>query len=159
MEIPEEIKKKIEYQQFVEWIGLPGPEREPKTQEEFGLKLGVDVATLSCWKKTEGFWDLVRIERKKWAKDKVSDVLMGLYRTAVLEGKAAEAKLFMQYAEEFEEKSVLEIKGKIERKLNDEDRKLIKRALGYAGLKEPKVEELKKEETKEETKDVKQIEV
>lgn len=134
MDIPEDIKKKIEYQQFVEWMGLPGPEREPKEQKELAVKLGVEEPTLSNWKKVDGFWDLVREERKRWAKDKVSDVLMGLYRSALIEGKAAEAKLFLQYAEEFEEKHILELKGKIERKLTDEDRELIKRAIEYAGL-------------------------
>ncbi len=134
MDIPEEIKKKIEYQQFVEWMGLPGPERDPKEQKDLSLKLGIPEPTLSNWKKVDGFWDLVRIERKRWAKDKVSDVLMGLYRTAVLEGKAAEAKLFLKYAEEFEDK--LTIKGTVIRKLSDEDRELIKRAINYAGIRE-----------------------
>ena len=133
MDIPEEVKKKVEYQQFIEWMGLPSPERVPAEQKELCLELDVIEATLSNWKKVKGFWDLVRIERKAWAKDKVSDVLMGVYRKAVLEGNAAEAKLFLKYAEEFEEKLLIE--ANIIRELSEEDEELIKKAIEYGGIK------------------------
>ena len=103
MTIPDIIKKKLEYQKFVEWMGLPIPERNPKEQKQLALDLDVEEATLSDWKKTDGFWDLVKTERKKWAKDKMSNVLAGLYKKAIKDGSAAEVKLFMQYAGEFVE--------------------------------------------------------
>jgi len=145
MDIPDEINKKLEYQQFIEWMGLPSPERVPGEQKELSLKIGIPEPTLSVWKKTKGFWDLVRIERKAWAKDKVSDVLMGVYRAAVLEGKAAEAKLFLKYAEEFEEK--LTIEQNITRELSEEDKELIKKAIEYGGLRKNKrIEEGREDE-------------
>ena len=103
MTIPDTIKKKQEYLMFVEWMGLPAPERVPKEQKELAVKMGVEEATLSDWKRVDGFWDNVRNERKKWAKDRTSNVLMGLYRKAIKDGNAAEVKLFLQYAGEFVE--------------------------------------------------------
>jgi len=123
----DQVLKVDEFLRFIEWISLPTSEREPKTQVELAGKLKVDIATLSDWKKVDGFWDEVRSKRKEWGQNKVSNVLLGLYGRA-LTGTAAEVKLFLQYVDEFVEKSQLISQGE----LSEEDKKLMKKAIDYA---------------------------
>ena len=126
------IRKVGEYLDFVRFIALPMFAR----RDIFGFEIEGDFASkndlcqdsLTDWKKREDFWDRVGGERKKWAKGKVSEVLAGLYRTAIQDGKAPEVKLFLQYANEFEEG----IKIEIREELSEEDKKLMKQAVDYA---------------------------
>jgi len=127
--ILDQIYKEEEFLAFIDWIGLPSPERVPKNQRELAFHLGVEESTLSNWKKTNGFWEEVRKKRIEWAKDKTSNVLLGLYRRALKEGGASEVKLFLQYAGEFNEKTILELEGKVEKELSPEDRALLEKAI------------------------------
>ena len=122
------ISKKIEFQEFIEWIALPSKIRKPKTQKELANELGVDNATLSDWKKVEGFWDKVKELRKLWVQDKVSNILSGLYNKA-LKGDTSAAKMLLEYANEFTE--VTEVKHKIERNLTPEEKEQLNKALEY----------------------------
>ncbi len=125
----EDIRKKQEFQEFVEWIAQPAKLRDPKDQIGLAQKLGVDNATLSDWKKVEGFWDEVRKLRKDWVQDKVSNILLGVYSKA-LKGDVNAAKLLMEYSNEFTETS--EIKHRIEGVLTAEQQEKIQQAIEYA---------------------------
>jgi len=134
IQIPEHILKKKEYEEFIEWTALPRPLRVLKEQKEFALSVGVDPATLSQWKKEEGFWDEVRKLRKYWIKDKVSDVVMGLYEKAKEQGSAPEVKLFLEFAGEFKEETIQTIR----QELSEEDKELLKQAIEYGRIKDKK---------------------
>lgn len=123
------VRKLTEFQEFIEWVSLPSGLREPTTQKELAKKFGVDNATLSDWKKVEGFWDEVKKKRQLWVQDKVSNVLYGVYNKA-LTGDVNAAKLLMGYANEFTETT--EIKHKIERDLTPEEKEQLNKALEYA---------------------------
>ena len=94
------INKQSELWDVINWLAQPTVDRNPKTQKELAEKLEVDESSIITWKKVEGFWEEVKKIRMLWIKDKVSDVLTGLYRKA-LKGDASEVKLFLQYAGEF----------------------------------------------------------
>lgn len=94
-------KKEAEYLQFIKWVALPEPLREPRTQKELAVVLRVDESSLSDWKKRDGFWDEVKKELRTWSKEKTPNVIMGLYRKAVRDGTAQEAKLWLQYIEDW----------------------------------------------------------
>jgi len=125
----EEIRKQAEFWRFIKWISLPADLREPKTQKELAKELEVDYATLSDWKKVEGFWEEVRKLRKEWIQDKVSNILLGVYGKA-LKGDVNAAKLLLEYAGEFIERK--EFKHYIEEELSEEEKEEIKKALEYA---------------------------
>jgi len=125
----EKIIKKQEFQEFIEWISLPASIREPKTQKELASKLGIDNATLSDWKKVEGFWEEVKKRRKNWVQEKISNILLGVYGKA-LKGDVNAAKLLLEYAGEFIERK--EFKHYIEEELSEEEKEEIKKALEYA---------------------------
>ena len=97
------MKKKDEFLQFAEWVALPSPLREPQTQEEWAKEQGIKPGTLSAWKQKPEFWEVVAGQRKLWCRDKTSDVIAGLFRTAS-RGMAAEVKLWLQLVEEWSEK-------------------------------------------------------
>lgn len=141
-----EIRKKQEFWEFIEWMSLPANSREPKTQKELAQKLGVDYATLSDWKKVDGFWDEVKKRRKVWVREKVSNILLGLYGKA-LKGDTAAARMLMEYADEFVE--VSEIKHKIESNLTEEEKQAINEAIKYATNKGITTEDLRKPDIQE----------
>ncbi|MHA1225141.1 MAG: phBC6A51 family helix-turn-helix protein [Candidatus Hodarchaeales archaeon] len=139
----ERIEKWEEFEKFVRWMALPSPVREPQTQLELAKELGVDFTTLSRWKRVEGFWEEVGKIRKEWGRERTPTVILGLYKKAIAEGNAAEVKLWLKYFEDWDEKQVVKLEGEIERKLNKEDRKLLEKALEYAGLRKDKTEDNK----------------
>lgn len=104
----ENLRYQAEYNEFIAWIALPEEFRSPKNQGEFAQKFGVCQDTLSDWKKIGGFWDEVKAERQRWGKERTPNVILGLYRKAVKEGNAAEAKLWLQYIEGWAEKKDIE---------------------------------------------------
>ena len=122
------LRKKIEFQEFVEWLGLPSAERDPKNQVELAKKLGVDKATLSDWKKVEGFWQEVKSKRKNWVQEKVSNVLLGLYGRS-LKGDAAAAKMLLEYSDEFIETKRFQHSFE---ELDKKEKEEIKKAIDFA---------------------------
>lgn len=96
-----------EYLELAMWTALPQVKREPSTQKEFAIKLGVNEATLSLWKRREDFWDLVRGFIKEWAKDSTAEIIEAIKQGALMvgeKGQAANAKLWLQYIEDWAEK-------------------------------------------------------
>lgn len=123
------LKKPEVYEEFARWCALPSPLREPKTQTEFAEKWGVAPLTLILWKKKQDWWETMLAKRAEWARDKTSDVIHGLYKTASTRGQAAEVKLWLQFVEGWTEKeqqtgpqiNILAIQGVS----NDELQKLV----------------------------------
>lgn len=72
-------------------------------QKDFAERFKVDEATLSLWNEKIEKEDL--LDYKGWAKGLSRNVLLALYRKAVKEGTAAEAKLFLQVVEDWREKA------------------------------------------------------
>lgn len=103
------VYKKAEWLEFVRFTAFPRVLRNKEfgfeTDKAFGAAQKINHDTLVKWKKDQEFWDAVAMTLKKWGKDRTPDVIMGLYRNAVKSGNAAEAKLWLQYFEDWKEKN------------------------------------------------------
>ncbi len=102
------------FRQFVEWMSLPLPLREPKTQEAFRKKWGVTRATLTGWKKREEFWKAVEEEWKTWGRERTADVIESFHKKILDEGFTADYKLWFQFFLNWNEKTETEHTGEIE---------------------------------------------
>lgn len=108
IQVPEDVKKKVEYQHIVAWVALPTSHKEnyPNEQEpwectnerEIAKKLGIDQSTISIWKSKQEFWEEVFKVQKIITAGDVADVILGLKRAAIATGKAPEVKLYLQLA-------------------------------------------------------------
>lgn len=98
-----------EYEQFIEWTAMPAQIREPKLQSELAAKLKVDPATLSDWKRRDGFWDDVTKQIRLWAKDRTPAVVDALAKRAIKTGDPAAAKLWLQVFDSFVEESRVQL--------------------------------------------------
>lgn len=130
------VLKLNEYYEFVRWIALPEPVRRPPTQKLLAEDLGVRPETLSDWKNDPNFYEDVRHEIERWAKEKTPNVVAGLYRKAVRDGDAAAVKLWYQIFEGFSEKTKVE-NTNVERKeiiVSVEQKNLIVNAFANFGL-------------------------
>ncbi len=101
--------KKTEYEEFIRFTALPRALREQDfgfmTDEAFIKHFKLSSATVFDWKSRENFWADVSRTTKRWGRDRTPNVLLSLYRTAVKQGKAAEAKLWLEIFEDFSTKS------------------------------------------------------
>lgn len=99
------LKREGTYNQFVLWVSLPDQLKKPPTQGEFAKQHNISEVTLSTWKYRDGFWEEVKLIRKKWGQELTPNVLLGLYKNAKFDGKASEVKLWLQIFEDFKEKA------------------------------------------------------
>lgn len=105
----ENLLKPEVYLEFVRFIATLPNFRKLQTQEEFAKEYGVNVWTLTQWKKRDGFWDSVREERKVMMKnDMIPNIIMAVYRKALRDGSSKEAKLLLELGGEYEEKRVID---------------------------------------------------
>jgi hypothetical protein len=93
-----------EFYKFAFWNCLPQSEKNRlgiSTQKDFAEKHGVDVATLSDWKKREEFWKVVNKEVKSWARELTPNVLKALYKQATRVGyvNPKTFELWLKYVE------------------------------------------------------------
>lgn len=109
--------KLSEYQEFVRFMALPrffrAREYGFENESDFAKKFKINRATLTQWKKKDDFWNEVKRLWKKWGKERTPDVILGLYRTAVKQGRAAEALVWMKIIEDWKEKTGLEVSGEL----------------------------------------------
>lgn len=99
-----EIKKKMEYQEYIHFCSLPRALRSKvmgaKDNQEFCEKFGLSMDTLTDWKQRAGFWDSVLAVRKEFFKDRTADVILAVETKAIKTGDAAEARLMLDYTGE-----------------------------------------------------------
>lgn len=88
-----------EFVQFTRWYATPGQFRDPKTQKELAELVGVCEDTLTDWKRHPQFWPLIQQALADWIKDRVPDVIGGLYEKAFHKGNAKEVEVFLRLAE------------------------------------------------------------
>ncbi len=88
---------KPEHLAFQHWLALPPAARVPEQQKEFAALLGVREATLSSWKRLNGFMDDVNTLAMELVRDDVADVL-GTIRRKAKQGDIAFVNLFLSMA-------------------------------------------------------------
>ncbi len=124
--------KESDFKEFVRYSAFPQVLREDEygyyTDDAFARAHKMSRTTLFEWKKSDRFWDEIKETLKEWGRTKTPDVIMGLYRQAVRGGKAAEAKLWLQYFEDFKEgnETTLTLHRDALKEIQDNTRKLIK---------------------------------
>ena len=103
-------KKDAERLQFIEWLSLPSSARNPKTQLQLAIRLGVDAATLSDWKRAPQLWEQVRRLVDKRVKEDHADVMAAVVRGAKKANVQAQ-KLYLEYIQNWTEGRRHEIRG------------------------------------------------
>lgn len=114
-------QKLDQYEDFIEWYALPlEAKRKVKiiTQADFCKKFKLAPNTLTAWKRRPEFVTRVRALRTDWGFDRTSDVLNGMYKSA-LKGNDKSQKLWLQYFENFSEKTEQTNVNKVEIGVND----------------------------------------
>ena len=126
------IRNPLNLLEFIEWCAKPPQDRIPKTQNEVAMKLGIDINTLSEWKKRVRFWDEVSIYRDQYFRKFTSSIYYGLVQRAKTgDPKAVElcASLFENYKKGVKVEDITP-----ERIITDEEKAKIDHALKNIGL-------------------------
>lgn len=95
------------YDEFVLWYAMPGHEKVKygvETQEQFADMHGINRRTLTRWKNRTDFRKRIKELRDEWGKSRTSDIIAAIYKSAI-KGNPLSQKLWLQYFEDFEEKS------------------------------------------------------
>jgi hypothetical protein len=85
-----------EFIKFVEWFSTPRQLRKIKTQKEFAEVIGVCEDTLTDWKQHPQFRVLVQQNISEWIKERIPDVIHGLYKKALSKGNAKDVEMFLR---------------------------------------------------------------
>lgn len=80
-----------------------------KTQRDFARKFKVDEDTVSLWNKHIEDNPEKNEERFGWAKDLTKNLIFALYKNGLQDGDASKVKLFLQYIENYEEKTGVKV--------------------------------------------------
>jgi hypothetical protein len=120
--------KVAEHLEYVRFTGTPRAFREKdwgfNTDKEFANHFKVNPCTLVEWRKDPEFWNDVRDRLKDLLKDKIPDIMAGVYKKVIKDGSAAEAKFFMQYVDDWKEKSEVNVHYAAIKKLQESNERL-----------------------------------
>lgn len=103
-----QIKKRLEYERFLDWLSLPHDARNPKTQKEFATANNLTEDTLSLWKHRNGFWDEWRKRLRNRQRENMPTAIRALFRNVVKKGQGRDFLAFAQYVDEFNPKVQVE---------------------------------------------------
>lgn len=103
-----QIKKRVEYERFLDWLSLPHDARNPKTQKEFAIANNLTEDTLSLWKHRDGFWDEWRKRLRNRQRENMPTAIRALFRNVVKKGQGRDFLVFAQYVDEFNPKVQVE---------------------------------------------------
>lgn len=84
-------------EKYLNWLLVPAPMREPKTQEAYGQREGIDTTTLRRWQKKPHFkseWQK-RVEELQGSPERTQKLLDTIYQRA-LGGDNKAAQLYLQ---------------------------------------------------------------
>lgn len=90
------VKRLPEFIKFAEWLATPRQFREQETQKDFAQSIRVNEDTLTDWKKRPEFWNFFQGFLSSWIKERIPDVIGGLYSNACNEGTAKEVETFLR---------------------------------------------------------------
>lgn len=117
---------------FVKWFGIPKEVKKLKTQSEFATAFGLNIDTLTSWKKLVGFYDEVEIYHLNEMKRFMADIGMAIVKSAK-KGNPKSAELFLKYYMDWSEK--IKIKDETpERIITNDEKAKIDHALKNIGL-------------------------
>ena len=127
------VSKTAERLEFIRFTALLRVFREKEwgfnSDDGFAKKFKLNTCTLCAWKKDPEFWEAIRDTLKLWGKDRIPDVIAGMYKKAISDGNATEVKLWLQYFDDWKEKSEVNIHYAALKDLQDSNRKLFEEEL------------------------------
>ncbi|MDP3697859.1 MAG: hypothetical protein Q8R55_07705 [Candidatus Taylorbacteria bacterium] len=95
--IVSDIQRLPEFFAFAKWYATPRLFRDKETQKEFARAVGVCEDTLSDWKRHPQFPSLVRGFLNEWMKERIPDVIGGLYsKTQSDKCSARDVEMFLR---------------------------------------------------------------
>lgn len=90
----------------MEWLAIPSKLREPATQGQFALKIGVHENTLARWKKLEGFNTAVGELAREQVDEHLPDIYGALVKGAKA-GRLGHIKTCLEVAQHYVERRVM----------------------------------------------------
>lgn len=105
------LKNPIIFDMYVKFMSMPEMYRMKeygyKTSTKFSKKHGISHKTLVEWQGRSDYEKNRQILMRKWGKDKTPEVIASVLRTILIKGKAPEAKLWLEFIEEWQPGIVL----------------------------------------------------
>ncbi len=90
------VERVADFLQFAQWFATPQLLREQKTQKEFAEVIGANQDTLTNWKRNPYFWPIAQQFMSEWIKERIPDVIDGLYNNACDKGQAKDVEAFLK---------------------------------------------------------------
>lgn len=99
IQIPNGLDKAAEFIKFCEWSAQPREVRTPVDQKQLAKELGVDVSSLSLWKRNPEFEYNRRMLIREWLGDEIPDV-MHIVKVNALKGDTRHIDILLRWLDE-----------------------------------------------------------